>query len=155
MQISPSSLKVNRSTLQTAIINLNHVPTKASWDLAVTKALQMVKGRQRDLVKVSHTMGKFAEVSLTVDTIRIVVFTNLAFKIYYRTILYCIFFCIGQCCLSSFSVAELLFSIYSIRWTMIFFHQHSFNLSAHAFYSIFRSVFSHFLMFLLGCACKV
>ncbi|KAM0895722.1 hypothetical protein ACQ4PT_023657 [Festuca glaucescens] len=51
-QISPSSVKVNRSTIQTAIINLNHVPTKASWDLAVTKALQMIKGRQKDLVKV-------------------------------------------------------------------------------------------------------
>ncbi|KAM0929018.1 hypothetical protein ACQ4PT_001862 [Festuca glaucescens] len=51
-KISPSSAKVNRSTLQTAIINLNHVPTKASWDLAVTKALQMIKGRQTELVKV-------------------------------------------------------------------------------------------------------
>ncbi|XP_051186940.1 isochorismate synthase 2, chloroplastic isoform X2 [Lolium perenne] len=51
-KISPSSAKVNRSNLQTAIVNLNHVPTKASWDLAVTKALQMIKGRQTELVKV-------------------------------------------------------------------------------------------------------
>ncbi|CAM0951097.1 unnamed protein product [Alopecurus aequalis] len=51
-KISPCSVKVNRSTLQTSIINLNHVPTKASWDLAVTKALQMIKGRQTELVKV-------------------------------------------------------------------------------------------------------
>jgi menaquinone-specific isochorismate synthase len=56
MQISPSSAKVNRSTLQTAIMNLNHVPTKASWDLAVTKALQMIKGRQTELVKVNNSL---------------------------------------------------------------------------------------------------
>lgn len=55
-QISPCSVKVNESSLQTTIINLNHVPTKASWDLAVTKALQMIKGRQRELVKVSHSL---------------------------------------------------------------------------------------------------
>ncbi|EMS51310.1 Mitochondrial outer membrane porin [Triticum urartu] len=51
-QISPCSVKVNRSTLQTAIVNLNHVPTKASWDLAVTQALRMIKGSQTELVKV-------------------------------------------------------------------------------------------------------
>ncbi|XP_040383509.1 isochorismate synthase 1, chloroplastic-like [Oryza brachyantha] len=51
-KISSSSIKVNNSTLQTTIANLNHVPTKASWDLAVTKALQMIKGKQRELVKV-------------------------------------------------------------------------------------------------------
>uniref|UniRef100_A0A0D9XCX6 Chorismate-utilising enzyme C-terminal domain-containing protein n=1 Tax=Leersia perrieri TaxID=77586 RepID=A0A0D9XCX6_9ORYZ len=51
-KISSSPIKVNNSTLQTTIVNLNHVPTKASWDLAVTKALQMIKGKQRELVKV-------------------------------------------------------------------------------------------------------
>ncbi|NP_001390677.1 isochorismate synthase 1, chloroplastic [Oryza sativa Japonica Group] len=51
-KISSSPIKVNNSTLQTTILNLNHVPTKASWDLAVTKALQMIKGKQRELVKV-------------------------------------------------------------------------------------------------------
>ncbi|KQJ89950.1 isochorismate synthase 1, chloroplastic isoform X2 [Brachypodium distachyon] len=51
-KISPCSVKVNKSSLQTTIINLNHVPTKASWDVAVTKALQMIKRRQRELVKV-------------------------------------------------------------------------------------------------------
>ncbi|CAN6182061.1 unnamed protein product [Urochloa humidicola] len=51
-KISPCSAQVNKSSLQTSIMSLNHVPTKASWDLAVTKALQMIKGRQRDLVKV-------------------------------------------------------------------------------------------------------
>ncbi|XP_020184407.1 isochorismate synthase 2, chloroplastic [Aegilops tauschii subsp. strangulata] len=51
-EISPCSVKVNRSTLQTAIVNLNHVPTKASWDLAVTQALRMIKGSQTELVKV-------------------------------------------------------------------------------------------------------
>ncbi|XP_052167018.1 isochorismate synthase 1, chloroplastic-like isoform X1 [Oryza glaberrima] len=52
LQISSSPIKVNNSTLQTTIVKLNHVPTKASWDLAVTKALQMIKGKQRELVKV-------------------------------------------------------------------------------------------------------
>lgn len=56
MQISPCSVKVNRSTLQTAIVNLNHVPTKASWDLAVTQALRMIKGSQTELVKVNHSL---------------------------------------------------------------------------------------------------
>uniref|UniRef100_A0A0D3H5Y6 Chorismate-utilising enzyme C-terminal domain-containing protein n=1 Tax=Oryza barthii TaxID=65489 RepID=A0A0D3H5Y6_9ORYZ len=51
-KISSSPIKVNNSTLQTTIVKLNHVPTKASWDLAVTKALQMIKGKQRELVKV-------------------------------------------------------------------------------------------------------
>ncbi|KAK3133165.1 hypothetical protein QOZ80_6AG0533210 [Eleusine coracana subsp. coracana] len=51
-KISPSSVKVNKSSLQTNIMSLNHVPTKASWDLAVTKALQMIKGRHSELVKV-------------------------------------------------------------------------------------------------------
>ncbi|CAN6217418.1 unnamed protein product [Urochloa humidicola] len=51
-KISPCSVEVNKSSLQTSITSLNHVPTKPSWDLAVTKALQMIKGRQRDLVKV-------------------------------------------------------------------------------------------------------
>ncbi|KAL6599306.1 hypothetical protein ACP70R_045800 [Stipagrostis hirtigluma subsp. patula] len=51
-KISPCSVKVDKSNLQTTIMSLNHVPTKASWDLAVTKALQMIKGRQRELVKV-------------------------------------------------------------------------------------------------------
>jgi hypothetical protein len=48
-------VKVNKSTLQTNITSLNHVPTKASWDLSVTKALQMIKGRHSELVKVSKT----------------------------------------------------------------------------------------------------
>uniref|UniRef100_A0A453M004 Uncharacterized protein n=1 Tax=Aegilops tauschii subsp. strangulata TaxID=200361 RepID=A0A453M004_AEGTS len=48
MLISLCSVKVNRSTLQTAIINLNHVPTKANWDVAVTQVLQMIKGRQTE-----------------------------------------------------------------------------------------------------------
>nr|CAB3456891.1 unnamed protein product [Digitaria exilis] len=51
-KISPCSVEVNKSSLHTTIMSLNHVPTKASWDLAVTKALQMIKGRQRELVKV-------------------------------------------------------------------------------------------------------
>nr|ACG29719.1 hypothetical protein [Zea mays] len=52
-KISPcSSVQANKASLQTAIVSLNHVPTKASWDLAVTKALHMIKGRQRELVKV-------------------------------------------------------------------------------------------------------
>ncbi|CAL5088669.1 unnamed protein product [Urochloa decumbens] len=51
-KISPCSVAVNKSSLHTTIMSLNHVPTKASWDLAVTKALQMIKGRQRELVKV-------------------------------------------------------------------------------------------------------
>ncbi|TVU09292.1 hypothetical protein EJB05_42755, partial [Eragrostis curvula] len=51
-EISPSSVKVNKSSLETTIVNLNHVPTKASWDFAVTKALQMIKGRNSELVKV-------------------------------------------------------------------------------------------------------
>jgi hypothetical protein len=55
VQVSPSSVKVNKSTLQTNITSLNHVPTKASWDLSVTKALQMIKGRHSELVKVSKT----------------------------------------------------------------------------------------------------
>nr|CAB3453213.1 unnamed protein product [Digitaria exilis] len=50
-KISPCSVEVNKSSLNTTIMSLNHVPTKASWDLAVTKALQMIKGRQRELVK--------------------------------------------------------------------------------------------------------
>ncbi|XP_062199484.1 isochorismate synthase 2, chloroplastic-like [Phragmites australis] len=51
-KISPCSVKVDKSNLQTTIMSLNHVPTKASWDLAVTNALQMIKSRQRELVKV-------------------------------------------------------------------------------------------------------
>ncbi|WVZ64717.1 hypothetical protein U9M48_014196 [Paspalum notatum var. saurae] len=51
-KISPCSVQVNTSSLQTTILSLNHAPTKASWDLAVTKALQMIKGRQREMVKV-------------------------------------------------------------------------------------------------------
>ncbi|CAN6210515.1 unnamed protein product [Urochloa humidicola] len=51
-KISPCSVAVNKSSLHTTIMSLNHVPTKASWDFAVTKALQMIKGRQRELVKV-------------------------------------------------------------------------------------------------------
>ncbi|PAN12067.1 hypothetical protein GQ55_2G232000 [Panicum hallii var. hallii] len=51
-KISPCSVEVNTSSLHTTIMSLNHVPTKASWDLAVTKALQMIKERQRELVKV-------------------------------------------------------------------------------------------------------
>ncbi|CAL5081106.1 unnamed protein product [Urochloa decumbens] len=51
-KISPCSVAVNKSSLHTTIMSLNHVPTKASWDLAVTKALQMIKGRERELVKV-------------------------------------------------------------------------------------------------------
>jgi len=51
-KISPCSVEVNTSSLHTTIMSLNHVPTKASWDLAVTKALQMIKERERELVKV-------------------------------------------------------------------------------------------------------
>ncbi|KAG8049607.1 hypothetical protein GUJ93_ZPchr0009g1582 [Zizania palustris] len=51
-KISSCPVTVNNSTLQTTIINLNHVPTKASWDLAVTEALQMIKGKHRELVKI-------------------------------------------------------------------------------------------------------
>ncbi|CAD6225196.1 unnamed protein product [Miscanthus lutarioriparius] len=51
-KISTCSVQGNKTSLQTAIVSLNHVPTKASWDLAVTKALQMIKRRQRELVKV-------------------------------------------------------------------------------------------------------
>ncbi|KAL5213677.1 hypothetical protein ABZP36_002829 [Zizania latifolia] len=51
-QISSCPVTINNSTRQTTILNLNHVPTKASWDLAVTKALQMIKGKQRELVKI-------------------------------------------------------------------------------------------------------
>ncbi|WVZ64715.1 hypothetical protein U9M48_014195 [Paspalum notatum var. saurae] len=50
-KISPCSVQVNTSSLQTTILSLNHAPTKASWDLAVTKALQRIKGRQREMVK--------------------------------------------------------------------------------------------------------
>jgi len=45
-KISPCSVEVNTSSLHTTIMSLNHVPTKASWDLAVTKALQMIKERE-------------------------------------------------------------------------------------------------------------
>ncbi|KAL6846319.1 hypothetical protein ACP4OV_023767 [Aristida adscensionis] len=51
-KISPCSVRVDKSSLQTTIMSLNHVPTMASWDFAVTKALQMIKVRQRELVKV-------------------------------------------------------------------------------------------------------
>ncbi|RLN34818.1 uncharacterized protein C2845_PM03G32660 [Panicum miliaceum] len=51
-KISPCSVEVNTSSLHTTIMSLNHVPTNASWDLAVTKALQMIKERERELVKV-------------------------------------------------------------------------------------------------------
>ena len=54
VQISPCSVEVNTSSLHTTIMSLNHVPTKASWDLAVTKALQMIKEKERELVKVNH-----------------------------------------------------------------------------------------------------
>jgi hypothetical protein len=56
VQVSLSFVKVNKYSLQTNITSLNHVPTKASWDLAVTKALQMVKGRHSELVKVKHLL---------------------------------------------------------------------------------------------------
>jgi menaquinone-specific isochorismate synthase len=56
VQVSPSFVKVNKHSLQTNITSLNHVPTKASWDLGVTKVLQMIKGRHNELVKVKHLL---------------------------------------------------------------------------------------------------
>jgi len=67
-QISTCSVQGNKTSLQTAIVSLNHVPTKASWDLAVTKALQMIKGRQRELVKVSRSVN-FDPIILTAKSI--------------------------------------------------------------------------------------
>ena len=67
-QISTCSVQGNKTSLQTAIVSLNHVPTKASWDLAVTKALQMIKRRQRELVKVSRSVN-FDPIILTAKSI--------------------------------------------------------------------------------------
>jgi hypothetical protein len=67
-QISTCSVQANKASLQTTIASLNHVPTKESWDLAVTKALQMIKGRQRELVKVSRSVN-FDPIILTAKSI--------------------------------------------------------------------------------------
>lgn len=44
-------VKLQKEVPQTVILCKNHVPTKASWDFAVKKALQMIH-RSSDLVKV-------------------------------------------------------------------------------------------------------
>ncbi|XP_020087641.1 isochorismate synthase 2, chloroplastic-like isoform X4 [Ananas comosus] len=50
--ISPLFLKLNDPCPKANIISLNHVPTKASWDVSVVKALQMIKESDPELVKV-------------------------------------------------------------------------------------------------------
>ncbi|XP_020087620.1 isochorismate synthase 2, chloroplastic-like isoform X2 [Ananas comosus] len=52
LQISPLFLKLNDPCPKANIISLNHVPTKASWDVSVVKALQMIKESDPELVKV-------------------------------------------------------------------------------------------------------
>ncbi|XP_072977954.1 isochorismate synthase 2, chloroplastic-like [Typha angustifolia] len=51
-QISPYFLTFKESSSRTTIISLNHVPTKASWDVSVKKALRMIKEEDSELVKV-------------------------------------------------------------------------------------------------------
>ncbi|KAJ0971303.1 hypothetical protein J5N97_019262 [Dioscorea zingiberensis] len=51
-QISPYFHKSTKEVPQTTIISWNHVPTKASWNTSVNKALQIINSRSSELVKV-------------------------------------------------------------------------------------------------------
>ncbi|XP_073107065.1 isochorismate synthase 2, chloroplastic isoform X2 [Elaeis guineensis] len=51
-QIAPCFCRLRNLFPGTAIIGFNHVPTKASWDISVKKALQIIKRRNSELVKV-------------------------------------------------------------------------------------------------------
>ncbi|XP_039118562.1 isochorismate synthase 2, chloroplastic isoform X2 [Dioscorea cayenensis subsp. rotundata] len=51
-QISPYFHKSTTEVPQTTIISWNHVPTKASWNTSVKKALQIIRSRDSELVKV-------------------------------------------------------------------------------------------------------
>eukprot|EP00268_Persea_americana_P056940 TRINITY_DN6780_c0_g2_i4.p1 TRINITY_DN6780_c0_g2~~TRINITY_DN6780_c0_g2_i4.p1 ORF type:complete len:621 (-),score=84.67 TRINITY_DN6780_c0_g2_i4:327-2081(-) len=45
-------VKLQKEVPRTVVLSKNHVPTKASWELAVKKALRMINSRDSDLVKV-------------------------------------------------------------------------------------------------------
>ncbi|XP_038975111.1 isochorismate synthase 2, chloroplastic [Phoenix dactylifera] len=51
-QITPCFGGLRKLVPRTAIIGFNHVPTRTSWDISVKKALQIIKGRNSELVKV-------------------------------------------------------------------------------------------------------
>ncbi|KAG1346301.1 putative Isochorismate synthase 2, chloroplastic [Cocos nucifera] len=51
-QIAPSFCRSRNLFPGTTIVGFNHVPTKASWDISVKKALQIIKRRNSELVKV-------------------------------------------------------------------------------------------------------
>lgn len=51
-QISPCFGRSRKLVPRVAIVGFNHVPTKTSWDSSVKKALQIIKGRSSELVKV-------------------------------------------------------------------------------------------------------
>ncbi|XP_058105300.1 isochorismate synthase, chloroplastic-like isoform X2 [Magnolia sinica] len=46
------SMESKKEVPRPVIISKNHIPNKASWDVAVKKALQMIDGRSSDLTKV-------------------------------------------------------------------------------------------------------
>ncbi|OVA13299.1 Isochorismate synthase [Macleaya cordata] len=50
---------------ETFVLSNNHVPSKASWDIAVNRALEMIKGSNSDLVKV--VLARSTEVVATSD----------------------------------------------------------------------------------------
>ncbi|ONK59362.1 uncharacterized protein A4U43_C08F5660 [Asparagus officinalis] len=51
-QISPYVNKLRKSVQKTAIVSCSHVPTKITWDVTVSKALEMINRRNSDLKKV-------------------------------------------------------------------------------------------------------
>ncbi|KAJ3683359.1 hypothetical protein LUZ60_013586 [Juncus effusus] len=51
-KISPYFMKYKDSSLGTQIINLSHIPSKPTWDNSVMKALNLIKDRDSELVKV-------------------------------------------------------------------------------------------------------
>ncbi|KAF5205992.1 Isochorismate synthase 2 protein [Thalictrum thalictroides] len=51
-QISSAIVKFRKEAPSTFILSVNHVPSKASWDVAVNKALQMINRSNSELVKV-------------------------------------------------------------------------------------------------------